>query len=75
MSLYSWVHNLVLPYLIEYDPDYRLASVCEIEEITQTKLPLDITNPASQNSMDRDQQQEKAILNLISSSHRKSPRT
>jgi hypothetical protein len=45
-NLYSWTHNLALPYLIEHDPDYHLASVCEIEEIIQTKLPLDITNPA-----------------------------
>lgn len=36
-NLYSWTHNLVLPYLIEHDP--------EIEEIIQTKLPLDVTNP------------------------------
>ena len=45
-NLYSWAHNLVLPYLIDHDPDYHLASVCEIEELVQTKLPLDITNPA-----------------------------
>ena len=44
-QLYTWTHNLALPYLSEHASDYHLASVYEIEDTIQQQLPREITHP------------------------------
>jgi hypothetical protein len=44
-QLMVWTLNIALPFLFNHDPDYHLASILDIEEATNTKLPSYITNP------------------------------
>ena len=44
-QLMVWTLNIALPFLFNHNPDYHLASILDIEEATNTKLPSYITNP------------------------------
>jgi hypothetical protein len=44
-QLYSWTHNLALPYLSLHAPDYHLASVYKIEDAIDEQLSREFTHP------------------------------
>jgi hypothetical protein len=46
-QLTAWTLNIALPFLFDHDPDYHLASILDIEEVTNIKLPTYISNPST----------------------------